>query len=179
MDQLQYIGPLGVPLLILSLVGLATIIERIVFYLRLQKVDSCKIFINIKESLEQNKNQPKNIRDELATFLLIEAKKPHDFGIRILRLIAVTSPMLGLLGTVVGIIDSFKKIAFLDGPVYPALIADGLWTALITTEVGLVIALPCLFAAFIFARMGEKRIEIYQTKLNQISLTLEGIKFNI
>ena len=176
MDQLQYIGPLGIPLLILSMAGLATIIERIVFYLRIQKVDNCKDFINMKELLEKNAKHPKHIRDELATFLLLEAKKPYDFGIRILRLIAVTSPMLGLLGTVVGIISSFKKIALHDGPVYPALIADGLWTALITTEVGLVIALPCLFAAFIFSRMGEKRIGIYQTKLNQISLIIEGIK---
>ncbi|MDB2415001.1 MotA/TolQ/ExbB proton channel family protein [Rickettsiales bacterium] len=176
MDQFQYIGPLGIPLLILSLAGLAVIIERMFFYLRLPKVDSCKDFINIKKILQENAKQSKSIRDELACFLLLEAKKPYDFGIRILRVIAVTSPMLGLLGTVIGIIAAFKKIALHDGPVYPALIADGLWTAMLTTAVGLAIALPCLFAAFIFARMGEKRIGIYQTKLNQISLKLEGVK---
>lgn len=176
MDQLQYIGPLGIPLLILSLAGFAVIFERIVFYLRLPKVGSCKDFANMKKALEENAKQPKPIRDELATFLLLEAKKSYDFGIRILRIIAVTSPMLGLLGTVIGIISAFKKISLHDGPVYPALIADGLWTAMLTTAVGLAIALPCLFAAFIFARMGEKRIAIYQTKLNQISLNIEGVK---
>ena len=176
MDQLQYIGPLGIPLLILSLAGLAVIIERAVFYLKLPNVNSCKDFIHIKKTLEKNAKQPKPIRDELATFLLLEAKKPYDFGIRILRIISVTSPMLGLLGTVVGIIEAFKKISLHDGPVYPALIADGLWTAMLTTAVGLTVALPCLFAAFIFARMGEKRISIYQTRLNQISLNLEGVK---
>ena len=176
MDQLQYIGPLGIPLLILSLAGLAVIVERTVFYLRLPNIDTCKVFSNMKNALEENARQPKLIRDELATYLLLEAKKPYDFGIRILRIVAVTSPMIGLLGTVVGIIYAFKKISLHDGPVYPALIADGLWTAMLTTAVGLTIALPCLFAAFIFARMGEKRIGIYQTKLNRISLTIEGVK---
>lgn len=177
MNQLQYIGPLGVPLLILSLVGCSVIVERILFYARLAKPEHCPIFAKIKKNLEENAEQPKPIRDELATYLLLEAKKPYDFGIRILRIIAVTSPMLGLLGTVVGIIAAFKKISMHEGPVYPALIADGLWTAMLTTAVGLAIALPCLFAAFVFARMGEKRMEIYQEKLNQISLTLEGVNF--
>lgn len=176
MSYIQYIGPLGLPLLILSLVGLAVIIERIIFYLRLPIVDSCKNFISIKNTLEENAKQPKPIRDELATYLLLEAKKPYDFGIRILRVIAVTSPMIGLLGTVVGIITAFKKISMHEGPVYPALIADGLWTAMLTTAVGLAIALPCLFAAFTFARMGEKRIGAYQKKLNQISFSIEGVK---
>jgi biopolymer transport protein ExbB len=176
MDQLQYIGPLGVPLLILSLAGLAVIIERLVFYSRVAKPGDSEDFKSIKKALEENSNQPKLIRDELVTFLLLEVKKPYDFGIRILRIVAVTSPMLGLLGTVVGIISAFKKISLHDGPVYPALIADGLWTAMLTTAVGLAIALPCLFAAFIFARMGEKRIGIYQSKLNQLSLGIEGVK---
>lgn len=176
MDQLQYIGPLGIPLLILSLAGLAVIVERVIFYIKLPKVENCQVFVDMKKALEENAKQPKPIRDELATYLLIEAKKPYDFGIRILRVVAVTSPMVGLLGTVVGIISAFKKISLHEGPVYPALIADGLWTAMLTTAVGLAIALPCLFAAFIFARMGEKRIGIYQTKLNQISLNIEGVK---
>jgi len=176
MDQLQYIGPLGIPLLILSFAGFAIIIERVIFYLRLARPEKCQEFASIKKTLKDNASQPKAIRDELATYLLLEAKKPYDFGIKILRVVAVTSPMLGLLGTVVGIISAFKKISLHEGPVYPALIADGLWTAMLTTAVGLAIALPCLFAAFIFARMGEKRIGLYQTKLNQISLTLEGVK---
>jgi len=176
MDQLEYIGPLGIPLLILSLTGLAVIFEKVIFYIRLAAPEKCVVFANMKKSLEENAKQPKPIRDELATYLLCEAKKPYDFGIKILRVVSVTSPMLGLLGTVIGIISAFKKISLHEGPVYPALIADGLWTAMLTTAVGLAIALPCLFAAFIFARMGEKRIDIYQKKLNQISLELEGVK---
>jgi len=176
MDKLQYIGPLGIPILALSLIGLAIIFERIIFYVKLPAADKCSVFEQIKTTLEENKRQPKYIRDELATYLLIKAKKPFDFGINILRIIAVVSPMLGLLGTVLGIIEAFKKIATHEGPVYPALIAEGLWTAMLTTAAGLIVALPCLFAAFIFARAAEKRIAIYQCQLNKISLEIEGVK---
>ncbi|MDA0781503.1 MAG: MotA/TolQ/ExbB proton channel family protein [Rickettsiales bacterium] len=176
MDKLQYIGFLGIPIMILSLIGLAIIFERIIFYLKLPPVDKCRVFHEIKHILEENSRQPKSIRDELATFLLTQAKKPYDFGIKILRVIAVVSPMLGLLGTVLGIIESFKKIATHEGPVYPALIAEGLWTAMLTTAAGLIVALPCLFAAFIFARMRETRISAYETELNRLSLKLEGVK---
>jgi biopolymer transport protein ExbB len=175
MDKLQYIGPIGLPILFLSLIGLTIIIERIIFYIKVSPIDKCAVLTTIKQKLEENSKQPKAIRDEIATFLLIQAKKPYDFGIKILRVIAVISPMLGLLGTVLGIIESFKKISMHEGPVYPALIAEGLWTAMLTTAAGLIVALPCLFAAFVFARLAEKRISSYQNELNRISLKLEGV----
>ena len=83
--------------------------------------------------------------------------------------------MLGLLGTVIGMIDAFKTISTHIGPVAPSLIADGLWNAMLTTAYGLIIALPCLFAAFIFSRMAEKRLSRYQHRLNAESLKMEGV----
>jgi len=126
--------------------------------------------------LQNNKDKPKNIRDDFLTHILLEAKKPYDFGIRILRIIAMASPMVGLLGTVIGIIKVFHTIALHQGPISPALISDGLWNAMLTTAIGLSIALPCLFAAFIFSRLAEKRIEAYQEKLNKISFQFEGVQ---
>lgn len=178
MDKLHYIGPLGIPIVILSLVGTAIILERIIFYCRLKPIERCSVLGELKKSLMDNQSQPKIIRDELVSVLLQQAKRPYDFGIKLLRIIAVISPMLGLLGTVIGIIESFKVIASHEGPVYPALIAEGLWTAMLTTAVGLIVALPCLLAAFLFARMGEKRITAYQDELNQISLELEGVSLS-
>ncbi len=175
-EQLEYIGPLGIPLLLLSLVGMAIIVEKSVFHLKLPKIDSCPVLAGLIKTLEKNKTQSKQIRDEIATHLLMEAKRPHDFGIKLLRIVAVTSPMFGLLGTVIGIISAFKTISLHDGPVYPALIADGLWVAMTTTAVGLIIALPCLIAAFLFARASEKRIAIYQSRLNKLSLEIEGVQ---
>lgn len=178
MSYLLYIGPLAIPLLILSFIGLTIIIERLFFYARLKPATQAADFQKIKKNIENNSKQAKNIRDELASYLLIEAQKPYNFGIKTLRIIAVTSPMIGLLGTVLGIISSFKTISTYDGPVHPALIADGLWEAMLTTALGLAIALPCLLAAFIFARISEQRILNYEAKLNQLSLILAGVELD-
>ena len=108
-------------------------------------------------------------------FLLADLKNSYDFGIKTLRLISTISPMVGLLGTVIGIIKVFKTISLETGPVTPALISDGLWNAMMTTAIGLSIALPSLMAAFIFSRISEARIEAYQTKLNKRSFVIEDV----
>lgn len=170
-----HIGLLGLPLGILSIIGLALIIERSWFFIRMPLTADSSVLQALLATLEQHKKKPKAIRDELTQHLLMTSSAQYYRGVRFLRLIAVISPMLGLLGTVLGIIDAFQVISLHDGPVYPALIADGLWTAMITTAVGLIIALPSLFAAFIFARLAEQRLLRYQTILNETSLSYEGI----
>ena len=175
MLYLENLGTVGIPLFVLSFIGIAVIFERLIFFTRLPKINDCPLLTKMEETLQNNSQKPKMLRDELAGFLLMQAKKSFESGIRILRVISVTSPMLGLLGTVIGIIASFKTIAAHEGPVYPALIADGLWTAMLTTAVGLIIALPCLLAAFFFSRAAEKRIESYQNRLNKISFEQEGV----
>jgi len=52
------------------------------------------------------------------------------------------------------------------------------WSAMLTTAYGLLIALPCLFMAFIYTRMAEKRLERFQKHLNTQSLKLEGAKLS-
>ena len=56
--------------------------------------------------------------------------------------IAVVAPMLGLLGTILGMIDSFNF--FKAGTIHPGLLTQGLAKAMINTALGLVVALPCL-----------------------------------
>ncbi len=67
----------------------------------------------------------------------------------ILSTIAHISPLLGLLGTVTGMVRSFQVIqekATSLNPVSPADLAGGIWEALITTVAGLVVAIPALVA---------------------------------
>lgn len=178
MNWFDAIGPLGFPLIALSCIGLALIIERLFFFLCLPAASHCNILKQLEEAVTAHKHLAKTIRDEFISVKLIALRDKYYKGIHVLRLIAVISPMLGLLGTVIGIIDAFKVISLHDGPVYPALIADGLWTAMLTTAVGLTIALPCLLAAFAFSRIAEKRIHHYQHRLNRTSLSLEGVSFD-
>ncbi len=74
---------------------------------------------------------------------------------RLLEAVVQAAPMLGLLGTVIGMIDAFGTLSTSQGAVDPALLAGGIWTALTTTAVGLAIALVTFFIANWF----ESRIE--------------------
>jgi biopolymer transport protein ExbB len=171
-------GPLLAPLLIISLMGLALIVERLLFFMRLPKPDQNNEYEALQSELEANAHLSKPMRDEIISCRLLDVKEHLEFGIRLLRFIAVLSPMLGLLGTVLGMIDAFRDISAHDGPVTPAMISDGLWSAMMTTAYGLIIALPCLFAAFVYARKAEKYLGAIQKKLNIRSLEMEGAKLS-
>jgi biopolymer transport protein ExbB len=178
LETISQIGPLFFPLLALSLLGMALIAERALFFMRLPKLEEAKSFKALNKELDDNKSLSKIIRDELLSFRLIDLQAKLMHGIHFLRIVAVISPMVGLLGTVIGMIKAFKDISEQTGAIAPSMIADGLWSAMLTTAYGLLIALPCLFAAFIFTRLAEKRLEAFQKHLNTKSLKLEGVKLN-
>lgn len=68
--------------------------------------------------------------------------KTHT-ALTVLRLISVISPLLGLMGTVLGITRVFREIS-LQAAVDNAMLAGGIWEALITTIMGLTVAIPTL-----------------------------------
>jgi len=173
-EMITQIGPLFYPLLGLSLLGAILIIERFIFFVRLPSLNKSASFKSLETELTNNAKLTKPIRDELLSFRLTDLKAKLEHGIHLLRIIAVLSPMLGLLGTVLGMIEAFRDIAGQTGPIAPSMIADGLWSAMLTTAYGLSIALPCLFAAFIYARISEKRLGKIQKHLNAQSLEIEG-----
>jgi biopolymer transport protein ExbB len=67
-----------------------------------------------------------------------------------LNLIANIAPMLGLLGTVMGMVASFNQISVSVGGVDPRRLAGGIFEALMTTVMGLIVAIPSLYAYGIF-----------------------------
>ena len=174
LEMISQIGVLFYPLLGLSFLGAVFIIERGVFFARLPSITECASLKALEDELRDNAKLTKPIRDELLSFRLVDLKARWQSGIHFLRVVAVLSPMLGLLGTVLGMIEAFQDIAEQTGPVAPSMIADCLSSAMLTTAYGLSIALPCLFAAFHFARMAEKRLEQFQRRLNAQSLEIEG-----
>lgn len=66
-------------------------------------------------------------------------------------LVASVAPMLGLLGTVVGMVSAFDTIAMTEGPARPDQLGGSISQALVTTVMGLIVAIPCT-AAFTFLR---------------------------
>ena len=75
--------------------------------------------------------------------------------LRGLEVIANLSPLMGLLGTVLGMIGAFAKLEAAGAKVDPALLAGGIWEALLTTAFGLVIAIPALAAYYMFEGQVE------------------------
>lgn len=64
--------------------------------------------------------------------------------LRPLEVIASLAPLLGLFGTVLGMIDAFQSLQQAGSQVDPALLAGGIWEALLTTAVGLAVAMPVI-----------------------------------
>ncbi|MCQ0969167.1 MotA/TolQ/ExbB proton channel family protein (plasmid) [Paracoccus sp. TK19116] len=74
---------------------------------------------------------------------------------RLLESVVQAAPLLGLLGTVIGMIDAFSALSVAETAVDPAQLAGGIWTALTTTAMGLAIALVTYF----ISNWLESRIE--------------------
>ncbi|MEQ8747054.1 MotA/TolQ/ExbB proton channel family protein [Pyruvatibacter sp.] len=72
--------------------------------------------------------------------------RPLERGLGTLGMIAMLSPLIGLLGTVIGMIDAFQALETASSAVDPSLLSGGIWVALLTTAAGLVVAIPATLA---------------------------------
>jgi len=87
--------------------------------------------------------------------------------IQALATIGNIAPLLGLLGTVVGLIKAFMVIQQMGGKVNAAVLAGGIWEAMLTTAVGLAVALPTMVAhSYLVARIDK-----YEARLQNGSVT--------
>jgi len=85
-------------------------------------------------------------------------------SLRPLSVIAAVSPLLGLLGTVYGMIDAFQKTSASGGTAKTAMLASGIYEALVTTAAGLTIAIPTLLLyQFLLGRVDRLIDEIDET----------------
>ena len=113
--------------------------------------------IRIIQSFQKNyslSNKTLNERLEREIFVSIEEMESY---IWLLYQIAYVSPLLGLLGTVLGLISSFQIMATLGESADVAAFAGGIWEAMITTAFGLIVAIPSVLLYKIFDKIVEKR----------------------
>lgn len=174
-DWFSQLGLMAWPLAICSILAVAVGLERLVFTVR-AAVKAKTHYERLADYLRSNRNHPKAVRDELVGVTLNDFRRPYYSGIKMLRLIGMISPIVGLLGTILGIIAAFKVISVQTGPVSPALIADGLWEAMLTTAAGLMIALPALLMAHFFSAFSDRQLERFCLELNRLSLSFEMAK---
>lgn len=180
-------GPLMYPLAVCSILVLAVCVERLLM-LRLSRVVPRKLYIELEDLLQREKfpeavvlckTSKAPIADILGNGLRHWAKSPDiakeamaDAGRRqtlflgarlpILTAIVGAAPMIGLLGTVIGILEVFKTIEAV-GTSDIAMVAGGIYEALIATAAGLGIAIPALLA-----------FKYFETRVDSLVVMLES-----
>ena len=84
-------------------------------------------------------------REEVIRVATLELAKVRSY-LRIIEVIAALSPLLGLFGTVLGMIEAFHQLEHAGTAVDPAVLSGGIWEALLTTAAGLGVAIPAIIA---------------------------------
>lgn len=90
--------------------------------------------------------------------LLQESRARTMDGLSTIKVLTGVAPILGLLGTVTGMINTFEAVA-IYGLNNPKALASGISEAMITTQFGLLIALPGILAVFILQRKAKRKQE--------------------
>ena len=182
-------GPLMWPILLCSVISITIILER--FYcLNKVKIDIPRFFSQIKGFLMKGKRdealkicQQKGGPLGRVLFVGIQNHKKHpqhqekvisrigsrevrnlEKHLRGLAVIGNITPLLGLLGTVTGMIKACIKIQELGGRVDASVLAGGIWEALLTTAAGLSVAIPTLVAYHYF----EGRVDDYTVQMKEV-----------
>ena len=130
MDLMGYIDKGGVIvyiLIFLNIIGFTIILWK---FFTLYKTD--KIVLNIENKIDKNNSVLAQIEYEV---------KKLESGLTTIKNIASISPLLGLLGTVIGVYISFEEITA-KGLGDPTIFSNGIGIALITTIAGIIVAIP-------------------------------------
>jgi len=115
----------------------------------------------------QNGRKQDVVREEAAR---VAAKQLADLRsyFRPLEVIGTLAPLLGLLGTVMGMIEAFRELEAAGSQVNPAILSGGIWEALLTTAVGLIVAIPAVAALNWLERMVERLHQDMQDALTRV-----------
>lgn len=205
-EMIQKGGAIMYPIVLCSVIAFGIVLERL-YYLRKMRIDTVAFMNNIEALLKHNKIAEsvkicEDTRGPIAAVIkagLLKHDRPRqeireaieDAGhqevprlerhINILAAIAHISPLLGLLGTVVGMVKAFQVIqaktaAF--NPVNAGDLAGGVWIALLTTAAGLIVAIPAIAAYhYLAARVQDFVLEMERSAtelINILSQRVEG-----
>tara|TARA_B100000945_G_scaffold318101_1_gene322236 strand:- start:1458 stop:2108 length:651 start_codon:yes stop_codon:yes gene_type:complete len=157
------------PLLVCSIVAVSVVIERIIVLflnrsnyaefvsdlenkLTHSDISSCREWLqalsnplaHVASCNLKHAELGQGIREEIVNREASEQIARLEKRINWLSIIGTLAPMIGLLGTVIGLVEAFYQIEQQGGQVQPGDLASGIWTALLTTVFGLIVALPTL-----------------------------------
>jgi biopolymer transport protein ExbB len=185
-DLLTKGGVLVIPILLCSVIALAIFVERLI---RFSKIKSHGADLALKTVQMLKEGDEKQVQDMLIKSnspmgrVLLQAVDVIDQDRETLETVISNStdeevrslsryvqalatmgniaPLLGLLGTVFGMIKAFMVIQEMGGKVNAAVLAGGIWEAMLTTALGLGVALPTMVAhSYLFSRIDKYEAEL-------------------
>ncbi|MEL7198510.1 MAG: MotA/TolQ/ExbB proton channel family protein [Pseudomonadota bacterium] len=201
-DTVMLGGPVLILLLLLSIVSLAVIIMKAQQFRRenVGKHDRCLEAIKHidrgdKEAAQSSVATSQNHLGQLMRMALgttitgdarqrLESEAEGTFlklesGLRFLDFVSQVAPLLGLFGTVLGMIEAFQALQEAGSQVDPSVLAGGIWVALLTTAAGLAVAMPVSMAlAWLEGQLDQDRA-MADRILNSVAFPLsspEGVE---
>jgi biopolymer transport protein ExbB len=203
MDQLRAGGPIVYPIMLIALAALFLIIYKIIFLHRLHSntdrlmgqvtelagkgdwVACDEIFdgqnsrqgpvIRVLKAGLGSRNEPRETLESVLQESILRELPGVQRGIAILAVLGAVAPLMGLLGTVTGMIDTFRIIT-LFGTSDPKLMSGGISEALVTTELGLVVAIPIMLFHTVLSRRSDHIIGDMEEKAVQLTNIIEKRK---
>lgn len=112
----------------------------------------------MRTALECVRNRDISMRSREAEIGRVGAQEMQalESHMRGLEMVATTAPLLGLLGTVIGMVSAFSQLSNAGSRVDPSMLAGGIWEALLTTVGGLTVAIPAVAAYYIIDSFIER-----------------------
>lgn len=186
-ERISQGGVIGYIIIILGIVGLVFALIKYIWLsivsrqVNKQLKDTSKIQNNnplgrILQTYESNKNLSSSDLEYKVDEAFYKEIPTIQSGFAMIKLFAATTPLLGLLGTVTGMILTFQSIT-LFGTSDPKLMAGGISQALITTMLGLIAAIPLLFAHTLLNSKSKKVINILEQ--NTMALIAKKMDSNV
>jgi len=187
--QFKLGGPVMYFILLVMIAGIAIIVERIIYVLVKNKIDTTAFINRVLEfvqrdnlksamefcnmsaaalpkitraGLEEAGKSAADIQNAFELAALVEIAKLEK-RTQYLSTLANVATLLGLLGTIFGLITAFEAVSAADASVKSAILSRGISEAMITTAFGLIVAIPCLAA---YAVLQEKTNELVD-EINQ------------
>lgn len=198
-------GPVMYPIILCSILAFAIIIERL-YHLYKARIDTDEFMNNVEITIKRNRiadaikicestpgpiarivkagilkhDRPRQeIRESIedAGHLEVPGLEKH---IGLLATIGHISPLLGLLGTVTGMVRAFQIIqekTATFNPVSPGDLAGGIWEALLTTVAGLIVAIPTVVAYnYLVNRVDELVIDMERSAIEVMNILSERVE---
>ena len=183
------------PIILCSVISLFLIIERFIFITAKQTPlerlweaskndlihkNTSHLLVDLKKlkgsipkflaALIKSDSYKPQVREQYLSQIVANELRRLDTNVHIIEIIARITPLLGLLGTVTGMIKAFMEIQAAGGVVDPDALAGGIWEAMLTTAAGLIVAIPTLIVHGILQKHIDNILDDIEELKNRYEL---------